>query len=53
MKLGGRRISDGEVGNKVVNYDTVRNVGRSITYEAFDKQKLKKKVELLQNLCVI
>jgi len=41
MKLGGRRISDGEVGNKVVNYDTVRNVGRSITYEAFDKQKLK------------
>ena len=41
MKLGGRRISDGEVGNKVVNYDTVRNVGRSITYDAFDKQQLK------------
>jgi len=41
-RLGGRRISDGEKGSKVVNYDTVRNVGKAITLEAFEKQQLAK-----------
>jgi len=37
LKLG-RRVSTGEVGNKVLDYQLMRDVGRAKSYEAFDSQ---------------